>query len=244
MPTRFLIEVANQAAPQPGQRITLSADRSHYLCKVMRLRRGAQVECFDGKGHHILATLIDASPKQAVLSLQQVAPAAPESGIEIHLGLSLLKGAAMDRAVQQATELGVTSITLLAAKRSNVQFSGQRAASKLAHWQKVIAGACEQSGRLYLPELRPPMNVMAFFDVSTSSHGSEALVLDQHGQALPKTLSYRPRSLLIGPEGGWDEAELTLFRARGLTTYKISDNVMRAETVPAVALALLAHVQS
>ena len=244
MPMRFLIEVGDQAVPQPGDRITLAADRSHYLCKVMRLRGGEQVECFDGNGRRILATLTTANAKQAVLDLDEVAPAAPEPGIKIHLGLSLLKGAAMDRALQQATELGGTSITLLAAKRSNVQLSRERADGKLDHWQKVIASACEQSGRLYLPELRPPINVAEFLDTSMSDNGLEAIVLDQHGAPLPKTLPSQPRTILIGPEGGWDNAEMALFKARGLTQYKISDNVMRAETVPAVALALLAHVQS
>ena len=164
--------------------------------------------------------------------------------MQIHLGLSLLKGAAMDRALQQATEPGATSITLLAAKRSNVQLSRERAGGKLAHWQKVIVGACEQSGRLFLPELRAPMNVAEFLDTSMRDHGAEALVLDQHGEPLPKSLAYQPRAILIGPEGGWDDTEVALFNARSLRRYKISDNVMRAETVPAVALALLAHVQT
>jgi 16S rRNA (uracil1498-N3)-methyltransferase len=240
---RFLVDAATTGTLNVGDEIILSPERSHYLCKVMRARRGERIDCFDGQGRTLQAILVNASSKQACLRLETVAEPAPAPTTNIHLGISLLKGQAMDRALQQATELGASAITLLNAKRSNVQLSPERADNKMSHWQKIVISACEQCGRLYLPALQAPMNIMDFLDGVMVDTDLELLVFDQHGERLPGTLPRKKRVALIGPEGGWDDSERALFKAREVVSYSLGPTVLRAETVPAVALALLEHVQ-
>jgi RsmE family RNA methyltransferase len=67
--------------------------------------------------------------------------------------------------------------------------------------------------------------------------------LDHLGKPLPHTLSAQERLVLIGPEGGWDETERALFASSALPCYRLAPTILRAETVPAVALTLLHHVQ-
>jgi 16S rRNA (uracil1498-N3)-methyltransferase len=241
---RFLVDASTTATPNAGDEIILSPERSHYLCKVMRARRGERIDCFDGQGRLLQATLVDASSKQARLRLETASEPMPAPATYIHLGISLLKGQAMDRALQQATELGATAITLLNAKRSNVQLSAERADNKMSHWQKIIISACEQCGRLYLPTLQAPMSVMDFLDGLPVDTDLELLAFDQHGERLPAILPRKKRVALIGPEGGWEDSERALFKARRVISYSLGPNVLRAETVPAVALALLEHVQN
>lgn len=241
MPMRFLLE-AVESDLKPGTQINLSAERSHYLCKVIRARRDAQIECFDGHGRIAQTTVLQASAKQAVLRVDTISEPIEPPPFGIHLGISLIKGQAMDRAIQQATELGASEITLVSASRGNVKWSSDRADNKLTHWQKVLVGACEQSGRLYLPRLHGPVPLLEFLDTQKADD-VELLVLDQHGVELPASLPQRSRAVLIGPEGGWDATEKALFSSRRLPCYRLGDTVMRAETVPAVALALLQHVQ-
>jgi len=243
MPMRFLLEMEGPADLKPGTEISLSAERSHYLCKVMRARRDQQIECFDGHGRLMQGTVLQASAKRAVMRLDAIDEPVQARCVGVHLGISLLKGQAMDRALQQATELGAAEITLLNASRSNVKLSPERAENKLAHWRKIIMGACEQCGRLYLPGLNGPLALTEFLE-QESAGDAEIMVLDQTGDRLPSSLPKQPRVALIGPEGGWDETERTLFDSRGLDRYRLGASVMRAETVPAVALALLEHVQN
>lgn len=236
MPMRFLI----QSPVNLGANLTLDAERSHYLCKVMRMKSGDEVMCFDGRGTSYKALLVKVEQKKSVLQVTAIDPCSAPQTTALHLGLSVLKGQAMDRAMQQATELGATEITLIKANRSNVLLNAKRMDTKMAHWRKIIASACEQSGRLYLPVLNPPVVLDALLE---SAGATKPLVFELDGVPLPRSLPMQPRLLLIGPEGGWDEAERSLFTRQGIDRYSLGANTLRAETTPAVALALIQHLQ-
>jgi len=184
-----------------------------------------------------------ANTKQALLQVETVASPTARSEPRVHVGISILKGQAMDRALQQATELGTNEITILAANRSNVQLAGERVDNKLSHWSKIIAGACEQCGQLYLPTLNDPVSVAAFIEKLQVDPDVQTMILEHTAPRLPTLLAPASRAVLIGPEGGWDEAEQTLFDRVGVQRFSLGSTVLRAETVPAVALALLNHIQ-
>ena len=234
MPMRFLIETHVDL----GSELTLDAQRAHYLCKVMRLTRGDTVDCFNGRGTAFSAELLTSNAKKCELRITHVEPVVLPVEPALHLGLSLLKGQAMDRALQQATELGARSISLISAQRSNVQIKDERTDNKLTHWRKIIAGACEQSGHLHLPSLSPPMSLKDLLNTSQA----KVTVLDMHGETLPLQLEPQTRLILIGPEGGWDDGERDLFAQHDLPCFSINPGTLRAETTPAVALALFYHV--
>jgi len=235
MPLRFLIlEPISE-----GQSIILAADRAHYLTKVMRHKAGDIIECFDGNGTLFDAQLTDVGNKRCTVLVRQVKAVQQRPALTLHLGISLLKGQAMDRAIQQATELGASSIRLLNAHRCNVHLSAERLDNKLRHWEKIIAGACEQSGQLFLPTLMPPQSVEHLIE----SADSEIILLDMHGKQLPDRLPNVERMLLMGPEGGWADEERSLFAAHQLPHYQLIASTLRAETVPSVALALFSHLQ-
>ena len=235
MPMRFLVQMPITTA----ESIELTTDRAHYLTKVMRHKAGDVVECFDGNGTVFEAQLSEVGNKRCTLVVTNQHPVAQPPTVKLHLGISLLKGQAMDRAIQQATELGASSICLLDAHRSNVHLAPERLDNKMSHWQKIIAGACEQSGHLYLPTLMPPQSLEHLI----ASTDTEVIVLDMQGEKLPATLPRAERTLLMGPEGGWDEDERRLFAAHQFTHYQLTEGTLRAETVPSVALALFSHLQ-
>ena len=235
MPMRFLIS----EPIHHGEPIVLAAERAHYLTRVMRHKAGDVIECFDGHGTVFDAQLTEVGQKRCTLLVTHEKSAAQRPATALHLGISLLKGQAMDRAIQQATELGVSSICLLDAHRSNVQLAADRLDNKMSHWQKIIAGACEQSGQLFLPTLTPPQSLEHLITTTDT----EIIVLDMQGEKLPVTLPSAERTLLMGPEGGWDDNERKLFAAHQLTHYQLTAGTLRAETVPSVALALFSHLQ-
>lgn len=240
MPMRFLIETPEEHPLRNGTQLFLDPERSHYLCKVMRARKGEMVDCFDGAGTAFSAVLTTADSKHCALDVCDVSQREAQPTHHLHLGMSLLKGQAMDRALQQATELGADAITLLDAARGNVRLDAARQANKMAHWQKVISAACEQCGQLYIPDLHEPVSVLQAVTEATAS----VIVLDHAGAPLPQQLPAQACMILIGPEGGWEESERALFARQSLPCYRLAETTLRAETVPAVALALLHHLQA
>ncbi|MDZ7668460.1 MAG: 16S rRNA (uracil(1498)-N(3))-methyltransferase [Gammaproteobacteria bacterium] len=221
-----------------GMALALDRDRAHYLLRVLRLREGAELLCFDGAGRAWAATVADASPRRATLDLGDLVAEAPPPEPRLHLAQGQLKGAAMDRAIQKATELGVTDIWPLRAERSNVPADRQRLARKHDHWQKIIENAAEQCATLYLPRLHPLQELTEFL---AQAPPAEWILLQPGAPALPLTLPRTPAGVLVGPEGGWTESELQAAAARQITCHGLGSLVLRGETAPLAALAAIRH---
>ena len=93
MPMRFLITEPIQS----GENIELGADRAHYLSKVMRHKPGDVIACFDGNGTAFDAQLVSVGSKRCTVQITHKAPLAPQPSIQLHLGISLIKGQAMSQ---------------------------------------------------------------------------------------------------------------------------------------------------
>ena len=137
-------------------------------------------------------------------------------------------------------ELGVQQIWLLQTDRSNLPLKGERLDQKLGHWQRIIASACEQCGQTWLPVLHPPRTVKACIDEQANG---VPIVFDIDGALLPRQVDIHQPLILIGPEGGWSDKEAQFFRDQDVARYRLGDTVLRAETMPAVALALIQHLR-
>jgi 16S rRNA (uracil1498-N3)-methyltransferase len=145
----------------------------------------------------------------------------------------------MDWTLQKATELGVTCIQPVLSARSVVRLDEHQAARKLRHWQAIVAGACEQSGRSVLPEVREPLDLSRF--LAEAPRGGQRLVLSPNGPASLAGLATTATrvELLIGPEGGLDDAELDAAARAGFAPVRLGPRVLRTETAGIVALAVL-----
>jgi 16S rRNA (uracil1498-N3)-methyltransferase len=223
---------------QSGQTLDLDSERAHYLLRVLRLRRGQEIECFDGIGRAWVATLADASARSAKLQVGALLAEAPEPEPRLHLAQGLLKGAAMDRVVQKATELGATDLWPILAERSNVPADPARQQRKRLHWQRVIENAAEQCGTLHLPRLHHDRDLARFL---AEAPAARTILLDPGAACLPLTLPRVATCVLVGPEGGWSEAERGAAMNADVRSHGLGDRVLRAETAPLAVLAALRH---
>jgi 16S rRNA (uracil1498-N3)-methyltransferase len=218
--------------------VELDPDRSHYLTRVLRLHPGAALVCMDGAGNAFEAELRAADRRGATLAIGALIEHRPLPQPPLHLVQGLLKGPAMDEVVQKATELGASAIWIVRAERSNVALDGERAARKVTHWRRVLEHAAQQSGQLHLPGLHGPMDLGGCLEgVATTS----LVMLDPGGPPLPLSLPRMPLAVMIGPEGGWTEAERALAHHHGARRYGLGPLVLRAETAPLAALAAIRH---
>ena len=139
----------------PATALTLDPERSHYLCRVLRQRRGDHVLLFCGDGIGYDARIDDPDPRACRVSILEIAETEAPPRLKLHLGQAMIKGERLDFVLQKATELGVTDIWLLETQRTEVRYAGSRVARRETHWQRIVQGAAEQSRRLTLPTAAP-----------------------------------------------------------------------------------------
>ena len=123
------------------------------MLRVLRLRSGDRLMLFRGDGKEYSATLLASEKKQALVCIHDGMQPKRESPLHIHLGQGISRGERMDLVLQKSVELGVNAITPLWTRRAQVQLQGPRLEKRQHHWKGILRSACEQCGRVCLPEL-------------------------------------------------------------------------------------------
>ncbi len=215
-----------------GERIVLPPGRAHYLREVLRLRSGAELRLFNGKGGEFEARIVEAGRRTTV----QVGPRRdrePEPPLAITVALGIARGERMDFALQKATELGVSRIVPLLTERTVVRLSGDRLERRMAHWRGVVASACEQCGRSRLPQLCEPVPIRSWL-----AREEGGFLLDPQGEPL-RSAPPPPTAeavLLIGPEGGFTPQERQLALSRRFRKIALGPRLLRVETAVVAAI--------
>ncbi|HEX9140397.1 MAG TPA: 16S rRNA (uracil(1498)-N(3))-methyltransferase [Steroidobacteraceae bacterium] len=232
--TRIFVSAA--LAPDTEQLLPRSA--SDHLLKVLRLRPGAELTLFDGRGGEYAARLISAARGAARIAVGEQSPIERESPLAVTLLQGLARGERMDLIVQKATELGARAIVPLLTERSVVRLDASQTAKRLAHWQAIAIGACEQCGRNRLPQIGPLTELSRVGELQLAG---ARLVLEPNGrETLPGAIAGCTEvALLIGPEGGLSDAEVEAALDDDFVPCRLGPRVLRAETAPLAALAAL-----
>lgn len=207
-------------------RPTLSPADRHHLERVRRVRTGDPVVVSDGTGRWREGTLGDAGNVDIGGDVQVDDRPSPA----ITVAFALTKGERPELAVQKLTELGVDVIVPFTAARSVVRWDAQRADGNVERLRRVAREAAMQCRRSWLPEVTP---LGTFATVRALPH---AALADAGGA--PPSLE-RP-TVLVGPEGGWDDDE----SACGLPSVSLGAHVLRAETAAMAAAALLGALRA
>lgn len=219
--------------------VTLPDAAAHHATRVLRLRAGDAVTLFDGNGEERLGE-IESAGRDVTVTIKSSCPGIPEPALQITLVQSLPSGDKMDWVVQKAVELGVTAIQPVMARRSVVRLEGDRARKRVLHWQEVAISACEQCGRNTVPAILPLMELNQYL-VREHKDDERRFLLDPvGGQRLRKMdRPGGPITLLIGPEGGFEEGEIDLARSLGFHSLQLGPRVLRTETAGLAALAAM-----
>ena len=232
-PPRLFIEQSLCAHSQ----IDIDGAGARYLSRVLRARVGHQIALFDGSGREFPAEIIAIGKRAITVLLGEGFEPATESPIHTSLGLCLSKGDRFDWAVQKATELGVSEIQPLLSDRVDFAIPEDRIGKRVAHWQQIAVSACEQSGRVKVPRLHPPVPLSEWVSVISAE---EKWVLD--GAADKPSLPDTPPktiAVLVGPEGGFTISEVSAALGSGFRALRLGPRILRTETAPAVALTLI-----
>ncbi|HEX7079971.1 MAG TPA: 16S rRNA (uracil(1498)-N(3))-methyltransferase [Gammaproteobacteria bacterium] len=220
-------------------RAPLTERETKYLGSVLRLKRGDRVLAFNGRGQERFATIASLARAHGELALLDFVEPLPESKLALTLVQALPKTEAMDFVVQKATELGVRALWPVTSDFSVVRLDPERAERRAVHWRRVAQSACEQCGRHRPPEIKAVQPLAASLEQMPS--GSTRIVLDPRA-ARPLSGTEPPAGelfLLIGPEGGFSEADLERIESHGVTRMRLGPRTLRAETAAIVAAGLV-----
>ena len=232
-----LPRIYDAAALQVGQQWPLDDGNFAHLVRVLRLKDGDALNVFNGQGQEYAAVLTEVQKKSANIALRELVRDEPLPALNLHLGQVISKGERMDFTIQKATELGISTITPLVSERCDVRLKGERMDSKLEHWQKVAISACQQSGRVHVPNILPVQSLETWL---AQRYEQIKLVLHPHQQQ-PLSAYTCPESLalLVGPEGGFSETEIQQALNAEFDGLRLGPRILRTETAALVALSVL-----
>lgn len=221
-----------------GQEIALSREHAHYLFNVLRLSRGQFVTLFNGRDGAWLAEITQATKRGGALVCQhQSAP--QQMPPDLWLIFAPIKKARTDFIVEKAAELGAARILPVQTEFTNSE------RIRRDRLQAHAIEAAEQCGGTYVPpvaELQPLSKLLAEWDSARALiFADEALVGQGRAAA---TLPPPPAAILIGPEGGFSEAERARLRALPcIHPLALGPRILRADTAAVAALTLWQAMQ-
>lgn len=218
-----------------GAEIELEAEPARHIARTLRMQPGDHLVLFDGSGNEYPGELVTADRRRVRIRCGAPGNIDRESHLAVELGIAISRGDRVDWVVQKATELGVARIAPLLTARG-LNLPADRREKKHGHWQRIAESACEQCGRNRVPEVAEPQSLGHWLDTVDAPL---RLVLDPRakpGELPPKADAI---ALLCGPEGGLEDEEVKRARGAGFGTLQLGPRILRTETAPLAALAVL-----
>jgi len=232
--------------PEPvieSGRLRILGDEHQHL-RVTHADTGEIVEVFDGNGGVWTCKVETAGKRETVVQIlesRHVDRVEPE----LILGLSFVKPSAFELALEKAVEVGVTRIVPIIASRSNLgpgQRPDRRSERYSERWTRVIREAAKQSKRYYLPTIDEPAKFDSVLDYKATT---KIVFAERGGGPLKSALAGAPADgpvfFLIGPEGGWTDAELDAACYKGFALVGLGEGILRTETAAIVGAALIRY---
>ncbi len=237
--TRFFV------APEDFQPdfLVLTGENAQHA-KVLRLKCGEEVLVCDGQGSEAMCVVSDISPDRVSLVVQKSSPSEAEARVRVSVYMAFPKADKLEHVIQKATELGACEIVAFPASRCVSRPDEKSLSKKLERWQKIAVSAAEQSGRGRIPKVLVLPSYKAALE--RAAHCDKALLFYENEQAttLKMALSdggYKTVSLLTGPEGGLEEAEVAQAKEAGLQVCTLGKRILRCETAPLCALSAVMY---
>jgi 16S rRNA (uracil1498-N3)-methyltransferase len=228
--------------------MVLDAQEAHHARDVLRLGPGRAIEVFDDRGGKGWGVIERCGGREVVVRVEKVEPAAA-GGLRWTIASAVPKGSRADWMIEKLSELGTAAFVPLKAERSVVLPEGK---GKHQRWERLAAESAKQSRRAGVMRVGELTEVARFVrelggagwyfsTVPGAVPVGEAMALGQRGPQAGRLNAARVEEMnfLIGPEGGWTEGEVAMFREAGVTGVSLGDTILRVETA-AVAAAVLA----
>lgn len=237
---RFFISSAPLSS---GETVLVSGQDAVHIRRALRMKPGENLTLCDGRGTDYFCEIDGFEGEDVRLKALYHTPTACEPDTEVVLYQGLPKGDKLELIIQKAVELGVAAIVPFAAARSVVRLDGKEE-KKRARWQKIADEAAGQCGRGILPPVESPLTWKQAVERLRAGSGDGMPVVvfyEGGGRPLAELAGRETRKLaiVVGPEGGFEPAEIEELRALGAETATLGPRILRCETAPLAALSVI-----
>ncbi|MBQ8986981.1 MAG: 16S rRNA (uracil(1498)-N(3))-methyltransferase [Lachnospiraceae bacterium] len=243
-----MLHIVVDPAQMKGDLLYVTGKDVNHIKNVMRLKKGDEISVRTGQDDREYRYGIEEfTDSEVVCRLRFVKEADVELPVKVYIFQGLPKADKMELIIQKAVELGAAEIIPVEMRRSVVKLDASKKAKKTQRWQAIAESAAKQSRRAVVPMVREPMTMeeaVRFAEQNTDvrllpyelqeADGSTRDVMDgiREGSAV---------SIFIGPEGGFDPAEVELAREAGIRPISLGKRILRTETAALVALSFLIY---
>lgn len=239
---RFFLPVENFS----GGKATLPPSIQSQLTRVLRHKEGDLVELMDGSGMVYRAEITTLADGKLGATLISSYLSTNEARLQLTLHIPLTQREKFEWILQKGTEIGVYSFQPYTSLRSLVH-SKQISAAKMTRWQEIVREAAEQSGRAILPFIHQPVSLEKnLHQITQYNQPVFAGLVDCDLTDLRSAIMRYNRltdgvHLITGPEGGFDNMEVTLMKTSGVIPFQLGRRVLRMETAAIVASSLILY---
>lgn len=235
--TRFFVD------PDVFDRDTmvLSGENAQHA-KVLRLKEGEIVLVCDGQGQECVCRVSQTAP-ETVLSVEDRRSSVSEPAVDVSVYVAFPKADKLEHVIQKATELGAREIIAFPSSRCVSRPDEKSLKKKLERWQKIALSAAQQSGRGRIPQVLVLNSFSAALSRAAQSDRALLFYENEDAYTLKMALegSYRTVSLMVGPEGGLEETEVSQAQEAGLKICSLGKRILRCETAPLCALSAVMY---
>jgi 16S rRNA (uracil1498-N3)-methyltransferase len=219
-----------ETLPAPGETVPIDPEEAAHA-RARRLAAGDPVILLDGSGREAAAQVVRLTRREVFVQVSAIRPAERRRPRPA-LFVAAVRADRISWIVEKATELGAARVTLVESGRTQSFRASARLLPKL---ERVAREAAKQCGRAEWPGVSGPIS----FARSLEEVADHRLLLDLDGDRFPERLAPTSAALLVGPEGGWTEAEKDTASRRGWAVVRLPAGKLRAETAAIAGLVLL-----
>jgi 16S rRNA (uracil1498-N3)-methyltransferase len=229
-----------------GDAVTITDALARHLAGSLRCREGDRITVVSEQGRRYRIALVEATTQRVT---GRVIESFAEDGtptVRVSLVQAILKGDHMDAVFQKATELGVHRIVPVITRRTVVRPRTDRSSRQIERWRAIALEAAQQSERLVVPQVDDVRSLSEWLHARSGDQSIRWLLGERETQRYFRTeLSSRSpaaeATIVVGPEGGFDEEEVDLARAAGCVVVSLGRAILRAETAGVAALTILQY---
>lgn len=226
-------------------KVRIEGEDVHHLARVMRMKQGDRIICCDGRGRDVLAAIETIHEQYVLAAIVKDLENHRELPVDVTVAQSLPKGDKMDWIVQKCTEMGARRIIPFTSSRTVVLWNDDKMARRRQRWQKIAKEAAEQAHRSIVPVIDPPVSWEQMLaigrqtDVALLAYEGEGTVSLK--RVLQSSTNQSHILLVIGPEGGFDAAEVEQAVANEMVPVSLGRRILRTETAALYALAAISY---
>lgn len=240
---RFYVE-QNQIS---GENVTITGSDVNHIKNVLRMRSGEKVVICNGQGKDFYCIIAEVSENQILAKVLQEEETKTELGTKLYLFQGLPKKDKMELIIQKAVELGVYEIVPVITKRTIVKIEDKKKeAKKMERWQNICESAAKQSMRGIIPVVKEPMSYKEALKYAADLNA--AVIPFEHEQGMENTRNKikslpgkKSVGVFIGPEGGFEDAEISEAIEQGIAPVTLGKRILRTETAGLTILSILMY---